>query len=177
MVSDNLNEKKSSFCKKKCEFDCKDKIENLQKELIKTKNEYLRSVADLINLKNRFNKDKEEIYKTSNISLLKDILPIIDNMKIGIEILEKKYPKENNIIEGFEIVLNQMQNLLKNNGVKDINPVNELFNPEFHEGLSIENNNEIEENKIIKVVRIGYILNNRLLRPASVIISGGILKN
>ena len=70
-----------------------------------------------------------------------------------------------------------MQNLLKNNGVKDINPVNELFNPEFHEGLSIENNNEIEENKIIKVVRIGYILNNRLLRPASVIISGGILKN
>lgn len=178
MESDNLSDKKSFFCKdkKQDEIDYESEIKNLQEELNKTKNEYLRSLADLINLKNRFNKDKEEILKTSNILLLKDILPIIDNMKIGIEILKNKYKQENDISKGFNIVLNQMQNLLQNNGVEEINPINEFFNPEIHESLSIQNDDKIEENKVIKVIRIGYLLNNRLLRPASVIISSGASK-
>lgn len=151
-------------------------IKDLQEQSEKYKESYLRSIADFDNYRRRMVREIEEIRKNAAFSIIEDLLPVLDNMNLGIE-ASKKGENPSITIQGFQLVLDQFKAVLINNGLQEINPQEGVsFDHNEHECVSIIPNDSVEENKIITVVRLGYRLNSRLLRPASVIVSSGKAK-
>jgi len=139
---------------------------NLQKE------RYLRTVADLENYRKRALREKEEARKQANCSLLEDLLPVIDNFRLGLKSAEQ-HEGGTVFADGFRMILSQMEAALKQNGLEEINPGNELFDPNYHESVAHIPHESVEADHIIEVHRIGYRIHERLLRPAAVVVSSG----
>ena len=133
---------------------------------------YLRAMADLENFRKRVSKDKQEIIKMANASLFEALLPIIDNMKLGLE-AAKNHPEAEEITKGFELVLQQFKTILEENGLKELQPENCPFDPNLHESISYQASETIAEDHVIQTIRAGYVLNDRLIRAANVIVSSG----
>lgn len=146
-------------------------ISALQEEVEKHKENYLRSIADFDNYRRRIAREIEEIRKNAAFSIIEDLLPVLDNLSLGVEAAKKE---GNSItLEGFQLVLDQFKAVLIDNGLQEINPQSAPFDHNDHQCVSMVPSSEVEENRIISVVRLGYRLNNRLIRPASVIVSSG----
>lgn len=133
---------------------------------------YLRSVADLENFRKRVAKDKASLIKTANASLIESLLPVIDTMKLGLEAAEKQ-ADAGDIVQGFTMVLDQLNRVLKDNGLEEIAPDGTVFDPNLHESVSYQPSDSIPQDHVIQTVRTGYRLNERLIRAASVIVSSG----
>ena len=147
-------------------------IQSLQDEVQVQKDNYLRSVADLENYRRRMVREKDELRKNATYSMVEDFLPIIDNMTLGIE-SAKKHEASEDILKGFEMVAAQIRSIFLSHEVEELNPIGEVFNPNVHECVSLMASDEVAENHIINVVRVGYQLKERLLRAASVVVSSG----
>lgn len=133
---------------------------------------YLRSVADLENFRKRVVKDKQEIIKMANGSLIESLLPVIDTMKLGLQAADNK-PEAADIKKGFEMVLEQLNRALQENGLVELLPDGASFDPNLHESISYQASDTVPEDHIIQTVRSGYTLNDRLIRAANVIVSSG----
>ena len=133
---------------------------------------YLRSVADLENFRKRVAKDKQEIIKMANGTLIESLLPIIDTMKLGLQAADK-HPEAADIKKGFEMVLEQLNRALQDNGLIEICPEGSLFDPNLHESIACQASETVPEDHVIQTVRSGYTLNDRLIRAANVIVSSG----
>ena len=133
---------------------------------------YLRSVADLENFRKRVAKDKQEIIKMANGSLIECLLPVIDTMKLGLQAADN-HPEAADIKKGFEMVLEQLNRALQDNGLVELSPEGSLFDPNLHESISYQASETIPEDHVIQTVRSGYTLNDRLIRAANVIVSSG----
>lgn len=142
-------------------------------ELSKTKEAYLRSVAEFDNYRRRNNEEKPKIANYAKGELAKDIFPILDNFKLGLEAAEKQHPEAKSITEGFAMIAAQLRTALSNHNIVEINPVGAPFNPNEHESLTSQPSAEIPEDHVLFVHRVGYKTGGRLLRPASVVISSG----
>ena len=130
---------------------------------------WLRLLAEFDNFKKRTQKEKADLMKFSNESLLRSILPILDNLERAID--HGKGSKENtSLLEGLEITLRQFLNTLERFGVKPLAARGEVFYPEKHEAVSQQESDE-EPNRVISEIEKGYIYHDRLLRPARVIVS------
>lgn len=152
-----------------------DKASSLQDQLSEaySKNEslqtkYLRTFADLENLKKRSIRDREEAIQRSRLQIIEDLLPVIDAFKMGMEEAEKADP-EGPVVNGFKMAINQMQTTLEDYGLICIDGIGDQFDPKFHEAISHEKGDE--ENLILQVIRKGYRLRDHLIRPATVIVS------
>lgn len=152
-------------------------LEALQAELSKAKEEaknnydsYLRSLADLDTFRRRMQRDMEEIRKFAIQPLVEELLPVIDNLELGLN-HAKKSGDVKELVVGIEMVLTQIKKVFANFGIEEINPLGKEFDPKFHECVKHEPSKGVDENKIASVMRTGYILNGRLIRPASVIVS------
>lgn len=148
------------------------RLDETTAEVVEQKERYLRTVADLENYRKRALREKEEARRQANCSLIEDLLPILDNFKLGLKSAEQH---EGGAVfaEGFQMILTQMESALKQNGLVEINPDKEFFDPNFHEAVAHIPHDSIGEGHIIEVHRIGYKLNDRLIRPAVVVISRG----
>lgn len=133
---------------------------------------YLRAVADMENYRRRVLREKEELRKYSVSSIVEGLLPSLDNLRLGIE-SAKQHPEAKVMTEGFEMVFNQMKSALAEHGLEEIHPEGEHFDPHQHEATAQEPHVDIPEGHVTRVVRKGYSLNGRLLRPASVVVSSG----
>lgn len=150
-------------------------VGGLQEQSDKYKENYMRSIADFDNYRRRMAREIEEIRKNASFSIIEDLLPILDNLTLGIEAAKKE---ENSItLQGFQVILEQFKAVLTSYGLQEINPQGASFDHNEHQCVSMIADNEVQENDIISVVRLGYRLNNRLLRPASVIVSSGKTDN
>ena len=150
-----------------------EQIENLQLEANKAQNNYLRTVADMENLRKRVARDKEDIRRRAGADLIEDLLPALDNLEIGLN-EAKKHEQAKNIVHGFDVVVAQLNQILKQHGLERIEPASgDAFDHHSHEAMAQETSQDISDNHICRVVRSGYSLNERLLRPASVIVSSG----
>ena len=134
---------------------------------------YLRAMADLENFRKRVSKDKQEIIKMANASIVEALLPVIDNMKLGLE-AAKTHTEGAEITKGFDMVLQQLKQVLEDNGLQEIQTENSLFDPNLHESISYQASETVPEDHIIQTIRTGYRLNERLIRAANVIVSSGI---
>jgi len=147
-------------------------IASLQAELASKKDDGLRARAEMENFRKRTIRDKEELRKTATANVIEDLLPVIDNMKLGLQSSDQ-HPEAKVVSEGFQMVFSQLINTLEQYSLKEVNPEGELFDPNFHDCVAQEADEEVKADHIIKVVRTGYNLNDKLLRPASVITSSG----
>lgn len=148
------------------------KLDEATAEATEHKERYLRTVADLENYRKRSIREKEEARRQANFGLVEDLLPVLDNFKLGLKSAEQ-HDGGAAFAEGFRMILTQMEAALKQNGLEEINPENAVFDPNFHEAVAHIPHDEIEDGHIVEVQRIGYKLHERLLRPAAVIISSG----
>jgi molecular chaperone GrpE len=144
-----------------------------KKEAADNHDRYLRAVADLENFRRRTVREKDELRQFAASRLLEDLLPALDNLALGLAAARQPKADLKSLAGGVELVQQQLKGALANHGLKEINPVGQAFDPHQHEALSHEPSAEVKAEHVLAVVRTGYSLNGRLLRPASVIVSSG----
>jgi len=148
------------------------KMEEFREKADKYYDQYVRAQAEIENIIKRNKKDKEEWIKYSTETLIKDLLPVIDN-------LEKAIAHSNNedslqaLKEGVELTLKGLKNTLSRSGLEEIESLGKPFDPNFHHAVSEQEDENNEPGIVINEFQKGYSLNKRLIRPAMVIISKG----
>jgi molecular chaperone GrpE len=147
-------------------------LEQAQKEAAEMKTRYLRSVADLENFRKRMAREKQEIIRSAAANVVESLLPVLDNMKLGLQAAEN-HPEAKDVTVGFKMVDDQLKRSLQEQGLEELIPDGEVFDPNFHECIAHQPSADVEEDKVIQTVRAGYRLNERLIRAANVIVSSG----
>lgn len=148
-------------------------IEKLQQEAKEHQERLLRTLADMDNLRRRTAREKEEIRKLGTGALMEDLLPALDNLQIGLT-AAGKHPEAAEVCRGFEVIANQLSQILESHGLQRVDPEKgEVFDPNCHEAVAHQPSEEVPDDTVISVMRVGYVLNERLLRPASVVVSSG----
>ena len=135
------------------------------------KNLYAITLADFDNFKKRAARDREDVYRYAESDILKDILPVVDNLALA---LANAKDKEDAFVKGVQLVYDSLVKALADHGAKPMEDlVGKDLDPNFHEAIATLPNAEVEEGKISNVVKTGWTLNDRLLRAAQVVVSAG----
>jgi molecular chaperone GrpE len=146
--------------------------ESLAAEVEKYKDAALRARADLDNYRKRVAREKEDAIRYANNSLLESLLPILDNFELGLE-AAKSTPESTGIVQGLQMVRKQLEDFLRDHGVEIVNAEGNLFDPNLHDAVGHEPNSNVTEGTVIRQLRKGFKLKDRLIRPATVIVSKG----
>ena len=134
--------------------------------------EFLRFRAETENQRRRTLKDAENARKFATEKLLLELLPVADTLMRGIEVARSDKATIENLIEGKEATLRMLSKAMENSGVKEVDPLGQPFNPEWHQAMSTQAPAEgVAENTVVAVFQRGYVLNERLLRPALVVVA------
>jgi molecular chaperone GrpE len=147
-----------------------EKIRELQKESQRNYDLYLRSQAEMENMKKRNRKDKEDWLKFAGETLIKEMLPVLDN-------LEKALSHSNNentvhaLKEGIHLTLKGLKDSLSKSGLEEVKALGEPFDPCFHEAVSEMDDPKAKPGIVITELQKGYVLNSRLIRPAMVVVN------
>ncbi|MFZ9919785.1 MAG: nucleotide exchange factor GrpE [Terrimicrobiaceae bacterium] len=145
---------------------------DFEAEAAKLKDLALRARADLDNFRKRALREKEEAIRYANNGLLERLLPVIDNFELGLD-AAKGAADTASILQGMSMVHKQLQDFLKNNGLEEVQAEGEAFDPNKHDAVSQEFSTEIPEGHVVRQVRKGYKIKDRLVRASSVIVSKG----
>ena len=137
---------------------------------------YLRAVADHENFRKRTTREKDELRQFATSRVLEDLLPVLDNLALGLNAARQPKADLKTLVDGVELVQNQLKSALAQHGLTEINPLGQPFDAHQHEALSQLPSAEVPEGQVLSVVRTGYSLNGRLLRPAAVVVSAGAPK-
>ncbi len=135
-------------------------------------NRCLRLQADVENLRKRNQRDLESAHKYALEKFAMELLPVRDGLEMGIDAAnagDSVDPAK--LLEGTEMTLNMFSAAMEKFGLVQVNPEGEAFNPEFHQAMSMQERDDVAPNTVVTVVQKGYVLNERLLRPAMVIVS------
>jgi len=131
---------------------------------------FVRSQAEIENLKKRFQKEKTDLIKFSNESLIKQLLPVLDNLEKAISASREENPIEA-LREGVELTLKGLVDTLEKSGLVQIRAEGEPFDPNFHEAILELEHETVPPGNVIQELQKGYTLNERLIRPAMVVVS------
>jgi molecular chaperone GrpE len=145
---------------------------DFEAEAAKLKDLALRARADLDNFRKRALREKEEAIRYANNGLLERLLPVIDNFELGID-AAKSAADTASILQGMSMVQKQLQDFLKNNGLEEVQAEGEAFDPNKHDAVAQEFSNDVPEGQVVRQVRKGYKIKDRLIRASSVIVSKG----
>lgn len=138
---------------------------------------YMRAVADLENFRRRAVREKDELRTIATGRVLEDIFPVLDNLALAVAAAKQPNADVKSLVGGVEMVLAQLKSALGSHGLKEINPAGQAFDPHQHEAISHEPSPTVPGEHVLNVVRTGYALNGRLLRPAAVVVSSGPAKS
>ena len=148
--------------------------DSLEKEIETLKEEKIRLLAEMENLRKRFEREKVETIKFGSINLARDILSPGDNLERALDALpeDENHPESiKNLIDGLKMVLKEYKTILEKHGVKKIETVNQKFDHNFHQAMMEIENNDVEEGTVVQEVQSGYTMHDRLLRAAMVGVS------
>ncbi len=146
-----------------------DTVAALEQDVLKWKELAMRGAADLENYRKRAAREREESVRYANQSLLEELLPILDNFEMGMQAAGQE--KDSMVYVGMSMVRKQLDDFLTNCGVSLVEAEGKPFDPNLHDAVSQEATAEAEEGTVLRVTRRGYLLRDRLLRPASVIVA------
>lgn len=139
---------------------------------------FLRAAADLENFRRRTVREKDELRGVVTGRVLEDIFPVLDNLGLAIQAAKQPNADVKSLVGGVEMVLTQLKSALGGHGLKEIAPrIGEPFDPHQHEAISHLPDDKTPSETVLNVVRTGYALAGRLLRPASVVVSSGPARN
>lgn len=145
-------------------------IEEKENQLSAEKDRYLRLLADFDNYKKRVQKEKSDQSEYAGEQILREILPIIDNLERALTSAQEQCEDVAGIISGLGLILSQFQAFLKKNGVEPMESVGEVFDPKVHEAVAQMPVEEEESGRVISEEVKGYLLRGKLLRPAQVVV-------
>jgi molecular chaperone GrpE len=131
----------------------------------------LRLQADMDNLRKRSDRDLASAHKYALERFAQELLPVRDSLEMGLAASSAGNVDPDKLHEGVELTLQLLTTALAKFGITEINPVHERFNPDFHQAMSVQERDDVEPNTVVTVVQKGYLLNDRLLRPAMVMVS------
>ena len=142
-----------------------EKVAELTKEAEELNLKYLRLAADFQNYKRRSEKEKGDIYAYANEKIVVELLDVIDNFERA---LEHSQDNEGSFAERMGMIFKQFKGVLEKNGVEEIAAFGETFDPNYHHAVFTEKSAEFDSGKVTQVVQKGYMLNNKVIRPAMV---------
>ncbi|MEM7289861.1 MAG: nucleotide exchange factor GrpE [Pseudomonadota bacterium] len=147
-----------------------------EEEIKELKDRMLRTAAEMENLRRRTQKDVADARDFSISKFARDVLGVADNLRRALEHVpdeEKDQPGLKSLAEGVEMTERELLSALEKNGVKKVDPKGEKFNPNFHQAMFEVPNTEVPNNTVVQVVQVGYVIGERVLRPAMVGVSKG----
>ncbi len=147
-----------------------DSLEALQEELAAAKDAALRAQADAVNIQRRAEMDVEKARKFALERFASDLLPVVDNLERALEASDSSEAQDA-VVEGVELTLKSLIDVLEKNGVTAVDPQGQTFDPQVAQAMSMIENPDVEPNTVIGVMQKGYLLKDRLLRPAMVMVS------
>jgi molecular chaperone GrpE len=146
-----------------------EQLNAVQAEALENRDHYLRARADLENFRKRAQREKEDLLKFSNETILRELLPVIDNLERALQ--HAAVDGEKGLLQGVELTLGQFSKVLEKFNVVAIEPLGELFDSARHEAMGQVESAEQPPNTVVQLLQKGYLLNDRLLRPAMVLIA------
>lgn len=149
-----------------------EKIRESQAEAEKNFDLYIRSRAEMENLKRRFQREKEDLSKFANEVLIKQLLPVIDNLEKALEHAQGKDALDA-LKEGVRLTLKGLKDALIKEGLVEVKTEGVPFDPNYHEALMQKEDESVPAGTVIQTCQTGYLLNERLMRPALVVVSKG----
>ncbi|WP_299983253.1 nucleotide exchange factor GrpE [Desulfobacula sp.] len=163
-------EKKTKKAKAK-----KENINEVEEQLSTEKDRVLRLSAEFENYKKRKQRESDEFKKFANETIFRQLLTVVDNLERAIS-STKKNSDEEGVLEGVKLTHKEIIKLFETFNVKPVEAENQLFDPNFHQAVTQEETDEFPENTVSKVLQKGYLLHDRLIRPAMVVVSKRVEK-
>ena len=149
----------------------KQEVEQAREEAQKNWDLYLRERADLENARKRHQRDREEAIRFANDRLLKEMVPVLDNLERAVGHAEQGNDDSQGLLEGVNMTINQFRKVLEDFGVKPINALGEDFDPNLHQAMGQVESKEQAPNTVVSEFQKGYLLHDRLLRPSLVMVA------
>lgn len=146
-------------------------VEKLRAENEEGQQRLLRAQADFDNFRRRTLKEKEELGKYASAKLITELLPVIDNFQRALS-TAGDHPESASYVKGVEMIFRQLEGVLSAEGLTAMEAVGQPFNPEFHQAIMQVESEEHEEGIVVEEVQKGYMLKDKVLRPAMVKVSG-----
>ena len=165
-VSNELNDVRDQLLEKTKESD------QAIEDSLQLKEQSLRSLAELENVKRRKEQEKLDAIKYANEKLIMELLPVLDSFDLAMSqsnVTESDEVKA--VITGFEMIKKQIEQFLDKCGVERIVALDQPFDPNLHQGISQESHPDKDENTVVKEMQPGYKLNDRVIRPSMVVVS------
>ncbi len=132
---------------------------------------YVRTQAEMENLRRRTEKELQNAHKFALDQFSKELLPVVDSLELGIQAAADESPEVTKFREGNVLTLQLMKSVLEKFNIVAIEPEGDIFNPELHQAMAMEPAEGKEPNTVLKVFQKGYLLNDRLIRPAMVVVA------
>ena len=148
--------------------------ERLQEEVRSLKEDKIRVLAEMENLRKRFDREKIDSIKYGSVNFARDILSPGDNLERALSAInqEEDHPQSiKNLIEGLKMVQKEFSSALEKNGISKINSMNEKFDPNLHQAMMEVERDDLDEGIVVQEIQTGYMMHDRLLRPAMVGVS------
>ena len=149
-------------------------VDILKKEIKTLKEEKIRVLAEMENLRKRFDREKIDSIKYGSVNFARDILSPGDNLERALSAInqEEEHPQSiKNLIEGLLMVKKELSTALEKNGITKIESLDKKFDPNLHQAMMEIENNDLEEGIVVQEIQTGYMMHDRLLRPAMVGVS------
>lgn len=146
-------------------------LEQAQAKASENWEQYLRAKAEMDNLRRRNAKDIENAHKYGIEKFVTELLPVLDSMVLGLAVEDAS---AESLREGMELTMNMLHKMMEKLNIEEIDPLNEKFDPEKHQAMTLQPSAEVEPNTVIAVMQKGYSLNDRLIRPAMVMVSKAV---
>lgn len=148
-----------------------DQYQAAKKEAEENYQRYLRAQADLDNFRRRARQEKEEFAKYASAKLLEQLLPVVDNFERALEAAKNNDGASSSFMKGVEMIFRQLEQVLQQEGLQAMETVGQPFNPEFQQAIMQVDSEEYEEGIVVEEVQKGYMLKDKVLRPAMVKVS------
>ncbi|MCL9660580.1 nucleotide exchange factor GrpE [Paenibacillus hunanensis] len=149
----------------------KDELDRAQAHAEEQTQRLLRAQADFDNFRRRTQKEKEDLAKYASAQLITELIPVIDNFERAMA-TKPEHPELESFSKGVDMIFRQLSDVLKNAGLTTMETVGQPFNPEFHQAVMQVESEEYEEGIIVEELQKGYVLKDKVLRPAMVKVSG-----
>lgn len=154
-------------------LDLEERCQKAEEEAKNMFDRLLRVSAEFDNYKKRCSREMEEFRKYANETILSELLVVVDNLERAIDAGSRSLGKDHELLKGVEMTLKEMMRIFEKFSVKPVESVGKDFDPAFHQAVMQETSDQFPENTVVKEFQKGYMLHDRLLRPAMVAVSSG----
>lgn len=168
--NENVESQEAEKSAEETSDNCDDKVKKLEAELEEWKNSYTRKLAEFQNFTKRKENEVAEMRKYASEGIIVKLLDNIDNLERAVD-ASKESQNFDSLIEGVNMILNNLKNLLTEEGVEEIEAAGKEYNPYEHKAMVTENKEELDDNVVVQVFQKGYKMKGKVVRPAMVTVN------